>query len=72
MWNRQFIKASIREQGTVFILTIQYSWYWLQYYDEVFICNSSEEAKTKLLHERTHDHLTIIDKLGIIKNMTII
>ena len=72
MWNKQFIRASITERQDLYILTIKYNWYWLSEFEEVFFCDTMEQAKTKLLSERTSDHLDVIDKHGVTKNLTIL
>lgn len=58
--SKSFISASIRKlHETCYILEIKYSWYWLAQYSEVFVFPSLQEAKDKLLAERTHDHVKI-------------
>jgi hypothetical protein len=65
MLNKQFVKAKIEEQSSVYILTITYCWYWLYYFEETYVCQSVEDCKSKLISERTNDHLSVITKDGV-------
>jgi len=72
MWSKQFIKATIEEKDTYVILTITYGYYYFMNFTETFVCKTVEEAKTRLLTERSRDHLVVIGKDGKEKNQSII
>ena len=51
MLDKRFICANIKELDTgVWVLTIKYSYYALYEYDKVYVLNSLELAKNKLIH----------------------
>ena len=64
MWSKQFIKAKIEEKNTHVVLTITYGYYFIMTFEEVFVCDNVEQAKTRLLTERSRDHLVVIGKDG--------
>jgi hypothetical protein len=41
-------------------------------YTEVFVCDTLSQAKTRLLTERSRDHLIVIDKTGKEKGQEIL
>ena len=64
-WSAGFLRAKIEKKGdAAFLLTITYSWYGLMNYDVVFLETSLENAKKKLLVERSHDHIAFYDETG--------
>lgn len=64
-WNKMFVKARIEKKNdNAFMLRITYSWYGLMEFDEVFLEASLEDAKKRLLIERSHDHVNYFDSDG--------
>lgn len=65
MLDKRFVKANIQETAEgVWVLTIRYNYYALYEYDEVYVLESLELAKNKLLRERTHGDLLIMNASG--------
>ena len=58
--SRQFVSATIEAKEKYVVLTINYSWYWVSSFSEVFVCDSIEDAKTKLLRERSNERVSVI------------
>jgi len=60
----RFVSATIKElnNGICWVLTLNYSFYNLYEYKEVFVYKSMEECIRKLSLERTHGQLVITDK----------
>jgi len=58
--SRQFVSATIEQKEKYVVLTINYSWYWISSFSETFIVDSIEEAKTKLLRERSNERVSVI------------
>lgn len=71
-WAKQFIRAKIEEKATHVVLTITYNYYFVMEYTEVFVCDTISQAKTRLLTERSRDHLIVIDKTGKEKGQEIL
>ena len=64
-WNKMFVRAKIEKKNdTAYLLTITYAWYNIMNFDEVFLEASLEEAKRRLLIERSHDHVMMVDENG--------
>lgn len=57
--DKRFIRAIIKKIGQAFELRITYSYYGMYEYDVVFVCQSLQEAKDRLLTERCAGCLTI-------------
>ena len=71
--SRQFVGSVIRELNEkTYQLTITYCWYFLYNYDETYIFNTIEKAKTKLLTERSNYHIQFIDSTGAEKNLLLL
>jgi hypothetical protein len=64
MLSKQFIRAKIEQEAGVYVLTITYRWYFLYDWEIKYVCESIEDAKSKLIKERTNDHLSVIGKEG--------
>ena len=62
--DRRFISATITELANsgAWTLKVKYSFYNLYEYSDIFVYKSQQECERKLLVERTHGYLTIIDK----------
>lgn len=58
---KQFKNAKIEKKHNTYILTITYGWYYLLDYEVVFVEPTLEEAKTRLLKERSDDHIFYFD-----------
>lgn len=70
---RQFVSSTIKQiNEKTYTLTITYCWYYMYNFDEVFIFDSLEKAKTKLLSERTGYRILFQDENGHEKNLTLI
>jgi hypothetical protein len=62
MLERRFVRAEIKQRTPqCFKLTITYSFYSLYDFSEVFVYKSLQEAKDRLITERCHANLTILD-----------
>jgi len=72
MWSKQFVRAEIEEKNNCVVLTIHYNYYFLLSFIETYIFDTVEQAKTKLLIERSRDHLVVIGKDGTKKNESVI
>jgi len=72
MLNKQFVNARIIEHENYVLLEITYCWYYIMNYTEQFVCNTVEQAKTKLLRERSHEMISVIGKDGRERNQEII
>lgn len=72
MLNKQFISATITEKENYVLLEITYCWYYIMNYSERFVCDTIEQAKTKLLRERSQEKISVIGKDGKEKNQEII
>jgi hypothetical protein len=72
MWSKQFLKATIEEKANCVVLTITYGYYFIMTFTETFVCDTVEQAKTRLLMERSRDHLVVIGKDGKERNQGII
>ena len=59
--NKQFNKATIEKKNDVYILTIHYTYYYMFNYVETFVEPSAVAAKTRLLKERSADHITYFE-----------
>ena len=66
MLEKQFISAKIKGiNSTSWKLRIFYSYYGVSNFDETFVYQSLNEAKTKLILERCHNQIQIIDDKDI-------
>jgi hypothetical protein len=72
MWSKQFLRATIEEKSNHVVLTITYGYYFIMEYREVFVCDTVEQAKTRLLIERSRDHLVVIGKDGKERNQSLL
>jgi hypothetical protein len=70
--NRQFVRAKIEEKPNFVILTITYNWYYLMEFTETFVHDNLEQAKTRLLNERSHDHVTVLSVDGKDKGLGVL
>ena len=62
MLDRRYIKSKIYQKSeTTWVLKIEYSYYSIFNFVETFICSTLEESKDKLIEERTHGNLIIVD-----------
>ncbi len=60
--NKQFVSAKIvKKNDNAYVLEITYCWYYLMNYTETFVEGTMNEAKSRLLKERSHDHVVYID-----------
>ena len=59
--SKQFNKATIEKKNEVYILTIHYTYYYMFNYEEVFVEKTAMDAKTRLLKERSADHITYFE-----------
>ena len=63
--NKQFVSARIAKKNEhAFVLTIRYCWYFVLEYEEVFVEDNLELCKSRLLRERSHDHVTYFSDDG--------
>jgi hypothetical protein len=60
-WNKQFQRATIEKKNNVYVLTIYYNYYYMFSFNEVFVEATIETAKTRLLKERSADHITYFE-----------
>ncbi len=62
--DRRFLNAEIKELGNsgAWCLKVNYSFYNLYEFTEVFVFKSQQECERKLLVERCHGYLTVKDK----------
>lgn len=58
VWARMYIKSNIQRKKELFIATIRWSWYAIQYFDELEIFDSLDLAKNWILQQRTNGSLT--------------
>jgi hypothetical protein len=58
VWARMYIKSNIQRKKEMFIATIRWSWYAVQYFDELEIFDSLDLAKNWILEQRTNGSLT--------------
>ena len=58
VWARMYIKSNIQRKKEMFIATIRWSWYAIQYFDELEIFDSLDLAKNWILEQRTNGSLT--------------
>jgi len=66
MWNKQFISAEIKKKNdTCYVLTINYCWYFMINFSETFVEETLEACKTRLLTERSQDHIKYYNEVGI-------
>lgn len=62
---KMFVRAKIeKKNANAFMLTITYSWYYVMEFNEVFLEGTLEDAKKRLLTERSHDHINFYDESG--------
>ena len=65
MLEKRFLYASITGiNQNAWVLKITYNFYGLYNYDETFTFGSIEEAKNKLILERCHNNIQILDAQG--------
>ncbi len=69
---RQFVGAKIIEKENYVILEIEYCWYYVMNFTERFVCDNIEQAKTKLLRERSQEKVFVIGIDGKEKNQSLI
>lgn len=62
--DKRFISATISQlaNGQAWELRINYSYYGLYEYDEVHVYQSLDDAKNRLLIERTGGRIVVLDK----------
>jgi len=62
--DRRFLNATITELANsgAWTLKVKYSFYNLYEYSDIFVYKSQQECERKLLVERCHGYLKIIDK----------
>ena len=62
MLDRRYESAEIRQVADqTWVLKIMYSYYSLFSFTETFVVNSLQDAKDKLILERTHGKLVIVN-----------
>jgi hypothetical protein len=69
MWSKQFQRAIIEKKNNVYVLTIYYSYYYMFSYNEVFVEPTLELAKSRLLKERSADHITYFEDGKEVSNL---
>jgi hypothetical protein len=63
--DKQFISAEIVQKNeNTYILTVNYSYYWIFNYQVVKVADTLDEAKSMLIEERSHDHIKYTDSAG--------
>lgn len=62
MWSKQFQRATIEKKNNVYVLTIYYTYYYMFSYSDVFVEPTLELAKSRLLKERSADHITYYEE----------
>jgi len=61
-WSKQFQRATIEKKNNVYVLTIYYNYYYMFSFNEVFVEATMESAKSRLLKERSADHITYLEE----------
>ena len=59
MLSRIYINSKITKVGGSYKLDIQYSYYYIMNYNEVYVFQTLQEAKDKLIHERCHGRISV-------------
>ena len=62
MWSKQFQRATIEKKNNVYVLTIYYTYYFMISYNEVFVEKTLSDAKSRLLKERSADHIAYFEE----------
>ena len=65
MLEKRFVRANITGvNNTAWVLKITYNYYGLYDYNETFVYETLEACKTKLILERCHNQIQILDAQG--------